>query len=227
MKIFFCVFFVILRLTSAQLNLTDAQITQLSNVLETEVPGSVHWLHQWAVGESMIDEISAIVDGRKPPSPQIKKSSVALYLFSLNPEIPLGIFLVILERIYGSSHSPIEELVRQYMQMHSSKSIPDWMFQHLSQAKRAGQSRESIHASVLQLTDNMRNQGRIDVRDIRFNRGPQAIRALTAMWILVGIPNPNDTTHLSVSFNPVSREWSLTRETQQEVFRYLTIMNQK
>ena len=227
MKLFFCTIFSGVGLITAHtFNFTEERISQLSNVLEYELPGSVDWLHEWAIDESISEELEAVVDGRNRPSPEMKKGSVAMFLFSLNPDIPLFIFMGILDRIYGSANSTTEEILRYYLRMSASRSIPDWLYRHLREAKAVQLPRDQVHVTVSKLVAFMQRIGRIDPRDSRFNSGSDAIRSLTALWLRVGFTT-NTLSPQPVEFNPTSQEWVLTRSTSQETFRHLAIMSQR
>ena len=219
MKIIFCLVTVVVG--SATLVVTDDQIVQWLGEQQSDstTPCPIQWLHQWGVDHSTLIELGSYVQGLVPPTGGIKKSTMALFLFFLDPVISLEKFQGQLETLYGPNHATHTEVVNLYTQIQSFKSIPDWLYQFVFDRDA---SRNSIHSGVVDLVTEMQDLGQIDARDIRFNRGPEAIRALTAIWMWVA-----EDQESTARFNQITSEWVLSLKTQRNLFRHLTLVNQK
>ena len=210
--------------SAVTLNITDDELLKLSNDLERDIPGSVDWLHRWAIDEQILEELVAIVDGRKSIPETTRPAAIAAFLFSLNPEIPLVVFMDIMVRIFAH-HTPViptHELVQLYFRLEASKAIPDWLYQHLTKTTSAGLSKDLIFASSMEMISTMKDDGIVDPRDIRFSQRKKQVQAYLAPWVLTGVSN-SDRDRLIVH-NAETWECFLRKEFQSHNFQRIALL---
>ena len=207
---------------NGSLNLSPERATQLAQDFEQELPGSVDWLYRWAMDEYIVDELHAVVNGHINMTARTKPESVAFFLFYRNPEIDITEFAQRMVRVFGSSMTP-KTLAQQFFTIRSTITVPNWYYSLLYNARAANLPKADVIAQVFGQVSHMRMTGQLAHREFLFGTCEKRLRGLTFIWLRFGLPCITDESSPS-TFNHATREWTLSRDHQMEVFRRLAIL---
>ena len=201
--------------------MTKEEIADFATIMETQIPGSVDYLTQWAQDEAALDNFENILNGRIPaPTSTRFRGEMCMYILSTNPNMGPEEIVARLTAIgITASLSEIAELVAVAQ---APTRLPVWLYNLFLESHTQHASWRSVFPEMERNINYFKRRGWIANTDRRFKGGARRWYTLYFLWEYFCIGKP-----FAASLDPVAQEWVMSEQTQQDVFRYTAISMNK
>ena len=201
----------------SSLNLNNEEIAEYALVMETEIPGSLDYLAQWARDEVALDNFQRILNGEFPPPTSARfRGEISMFLLSTDPSIQPEAIIARLELI-GVTMS-LEEVSELVAVARAPTRIPEWLHNIFAESHARNASWRTLFPTLERTINYFKRKGWIVNTDRRFKGGAKRWYTLYYLWKNFCMNNPS-----AASLDPTTNEWVMSDETQRAVFRYTAI----
>ena len=201
--------------------MTEEEIADFATIMEIEIPGSVDYLTRWAQDEAALDNFERILNGQIPaPTSARFRGEMCMFILSTNPRIEPEEIVARLNSIgITASVSEMAELVAV---ARAPTRLPVWLYNLFLNAHTQNSSWRTVYPEMERNINYFKRRGWIASTDRRFKGGARRWYTMYFLWEYFCIEKP-----FAASLDPVTQEWVMSEQTQQDVFRYTAISMNK